>query len=301
MPRLAVIGYPVGHSRSPAMQNAALAALGLAPEWSYEAVEVAPEGFAARVREMAGEGFAGANVTIPHKEAALALADEASEAGARRSAPPTRSASAPTADAGPDAEALAVLADNTDAGGLLAALGRTPLDARALVLGAGGAARAAVWALVGEGAPGRGLEPDRGAGRGALRRSWAGAAVRGPRPGRVRPDRQHHRRRPARRGPVRRAAAGGRRLRCRPDGARHGLRRASRARCSPPPRRPAPPPSTASSCSSSRARSRSRSGPGAARPRRDARRRPRLSRDRTLVAPIAARSVQPRADSLGGS
>ena len=44
MPRLAVLGYPVGHSRSPAMQNAALAELGLAEEWSYEAIEVAPGG-----------------------------------------------------------------------------------------------------------------------------------------------------------------------------------------------------------------------------------------------------------------
>jgi shikimate dehydrogenase len=153
--RLAVIGHPVGHSRSPAMQNAALAALGLTPQWSYEAVDVAPQGFAARVREMAAEGFAGANVTIPHKEAALALAGaSASEAAAEIGAANTLSFGPVGAGAeiGPDAEALAILADNTDAGGLLAALGRTPLDARALVLGAGGAARAAVWALVGEGA-----------------------------------------------------------------------------------------------------------------------------------------------------
>ena len=50
MPRLAVLGHPVSHSRSPAMQNAALAALELAGEWSYEAIEVAPEDFEARVR-----------------------------------------------------------------------------------------------------------------------------------------------------------------------------------------------------------------------------------------------------------
>ena len=164
MPRLAVIGYPVGHSRSPAMQNAALAALGLAPEWSYEAVEVAPEGFAARVAAMAGEGFAGANVTIPHKQAALALPGAEPSSAAREIGAANTLSFGPTSgggpagaagtagDRGPDAEALAVLADNTDAGGLLAAIGRTPLDARALVLGAGGAARAAVWALAGEGA-----------------------------------------------------------------------------------------------------------------------------------------------------
>ena len=49
MPRLAVLGHPVAHSRSPAMQNAALAELGLAEEWSYEAIDVAPEEFEARV------------------------------------------------------------------------------------------------------------------------------------------------------------------------------------------------------------------------------------------------------------
>lgn len=140
MPRLAVIGYPVGHSRSPAMHAAALEALGMASEWSYEAIEVAPEGFEARVRAMYGEGFAGANVTIPHKEAALALADAPS--GACREI-----GAANTLVFGAE-----IGAENTDAGGLLAALPATPLDARALVLGAGGAARAAVWALVGEGA-----------------------------------------------------------------------------------------------------------------------------------------------------
>jgi len=141
MPRLAVIGFPVGHSRSPAMQNAALAALGIGEEWSYGAVEVAPAELEAKVREMAAGDYAGANVTVPHKEAALALADEASEAARSIGAANTLSFAAGR-----------VRADNTDAGGLLAALPTTPLDARALVLGAGGAARAVVWALVGEGA-----------------------------------------------------------------------------------------------------------------------------------------------------
>jgi shikimate dehydrogenase len=148
VPRLAVLGYPVAHSRSPVMQSAALAALGL-DEWSYEAIEVAPGDFAARVGEMAAEGFAGANVTIPHKEAALALAAVPSEAARQIGAANTLTFG--LEPLGPDAEG-GIGADNTDAGGLLAALGTTPLDARALVLGAGGAARAAVWALVGEGA-----------------------------------------------------------------------------------------------------------------------------------------------------
>ncbi len=152
MPRLAVLGFPVAHSRSPAMQNAALAALGL-DDWSYEAIEVAPQGFAAKVGEMAAAGYAGANVTIPHKEAALALAGVPSEAALQIGAANTLTFGGAElgSDGGPDAEG-GIGADNTDAGGLLAALPTTPLDARALVLGAGGAARAAVWALVGEGA-----------------------------------------------------------------------------------------------------------------------------------------------------
>jgi shikimate dehydrogenase len=134
--RLAVIGFPVGHSRSPAMQNAALAALGLAGEWSYEAVEVEPLELAARVREMAAADFAGANVTVPHKQAALALADAPSEAAVAIGAANTLTFSGGRIEA-----------DNTDAGGLLASLPGAPSGGRALVLGAGGAARAAIWAL----------------------------------------------------------------------------------------------------------------------------------------------------------
>ena len=147
MPRLAVIGYPVGHSRSPAMQNAALAELGLRGEWEYDAVEVAPEDFEGRVRELAGEGYAGANVTVPHKHAALALADSASEAATQIGAANTLSF-APGAESG----VPTIAADNTDAGGLLAALPNHPRGRRALVLGAGGAARAVIWALAREGA-----------------------------------------------------------------------------------------------------------------------------------------------------
>ena len=69
------------HSRSPAMQNAALAELGAGGEWSYEAIDVAPDDFeATRRASWPRAAIAGANVTVPHKEAALALADEASEA-----------------------------------------------------------------------------------------------------------------------------------------------------------------------------------------------------------------------------
>ncbi|MBA3865266.1 MAG: shikimate dehydrogenase [Solirubrobacterales bacterium] len=134
------------------MQSAALEALGLAPEWSYSAVEVEPEGFEARVRDLSMDGYAGVNVTVPHKHAALAMADEASEAARQIGAANTLSFCADRTVADADAVRPWVVADNTDAGGLLAALPSTPLDAHTLVLGAGGAARAVVWALVGEGA-----------------------------------------------------------------------------------------------------------------------------------------------------
>lgn len=152
MPKLAVVGFPVGHSRSPAMQGAALEALGLGSQWSYGAVEVAPEHFDAKVRDLAMDGYAGVNVTVPHKHAALALADEASEAARQIGAANTLSFLADRTAADDVVVRPWIRADNTDAGGLLAALPTTPLDARTLVLGAGGAARAVVWALVGEGA-----------------------------------------------------------------------------------------------------------------------------------------------------
>jgi shikimate dehydrogenase len=141
MKRLAVLGHPVAHSRSPAMQTAALEALGIAGEWSYEAIDVEPGEFEERTRGLAAQGFVGANITIPHKEAALALADEASEAATEIGA----------------ANALSfredrIRADNTDATGLLAAVPGSVEGRSALVLGAGGSGRAAVWALAGQGA-----------------------------------------------------------------------------------------------------------------------------------------------------
>jgi shikimate dehydrogenase len=140
VPRLAVLGYPVGHSRSPAMHSAALAELGL-EDWSYEAIEVAPDAFEARAREMPDEGFAGANVTVPHKGAALSLADELSETA--------REIGAANTLVFADGE---IRAENTDADGLLRALPVSPAGKQALVLGAGGAARAVVWALLRQGA-----------------------------------------------------------------------------------------------------------------------------------------------------
>jgi shikimate dehydrogenase len=138
--RLAVLGHPVAHSRSPAMHNAALRELGL-EDWSYEAIDVAPGGFVELVGSMPQAGFTGANVTVPHKGAALAVADELSAVA--------REVGAANTLVFEDGE---VHAYNTDAAGLIAALPRSPEGWRALVLGAGGAARAVVWALMREGA-----------------------------------------------------------------------------------------------------------------------------------------------------
>ena len=138
MNRLAVVGHPVAHSLSPAMHTAAFAALGLGDEWSYEAIDLTPEGFAAGIAELRERGFAGVNVTVPHKRAAFAIAGERSDAVAAIGAANTLSFTAG-----------AIHADNTDASGLIAALPGDfdPAGAAALVLGAGGSARAVAWAL----------------------------------------------------------------------------------------------------------------------------------------------------------
>jgi len=141
MNRLAVLGQPISHSLSPRMHTAAFRALGIEGEWSYEAIELAPDDFAAGVADLRERGFVGANVTVPHKAAALALADRASTAATAIGAANTLSFTA-----------TGVAADNTDAPGLIRSLPADPRGRRALVLGAGGAARAAIWALVGAGA-----------------------------------------------------------------------------------------------------------------------------------------------------
>jgi shikimate dehydrogenase len=121
------------------MHNAAFAALGL--DWRYVKLPVPAELFERTVRALPGSGYRGANVTIPHKLAALRIADRASDAARAIGA-------ANTLTFGDDG----IDADNTDAGGFIEALGESPAGARALVLGAGGAARAVVWALVDAGA-----------------------------------------------------------------------------------------------------------------------------------------------------
>jgi shikimate dehydrogenase len=131
--RAAVIGHPVAHSRSPAMHTAAYRALGM--DWEYTAVDVAPSGLEAFVAGLGAGGYAGVNVTIPHKQAVLGLCAELSDEA--RSAGSVNTVL--VRDGG-------LRGETTDGAGLLWALG--PVEpADALVVGAGGAARAVVAAL----------------------------------------------------------------------------------------------------------------------------------------------------------
>ncbi len=133
-----VIGWPVEHSRSPQMHNAAYAALGL--DWAYVSMPVEPERLEQALRGAAALGFAGLNVTIPHKQATAAICDALS----------------PEAGRADSANTVLVLdggrlrGETTDGQGMLDAIGDLP-GPGALVLGAGGAARAAVSALAGAG------------------------------------------------------------------------------------------------------------------------------------------------------
>jgi shikimate dehydrogenase len=138
--RLGVLGWPVAHSRSPAMHNAALGETGLT-RWRYQLLPVPPHLFSETVPALPAVGFRGVNVTIPHKEAAISLANEATSR-----ARAIRAANTLVFDD------HGILADNTDAPALISELPLDPSGITALVLGAGGSARAAVWALLDAGA-----------------------------------------------------------------------------------------------------------------------------------------------------
>jgi shikimate dehydrogenase len=129
-----VLGFPVAHSRSPAMMNAAFAELGM--DWRYVHLPISPQRFVETARALPASGYRGANVTIPHKLAARELVDELTAAAEAIGAVNTLSF-----------EGGRILGENTDAGGLIDALGTEAAGKRALVLGAGGAGRAVVWAL----------------------------------------------------------------------------------------------------------------------------------------------------------
>jgi shikimate dehydrogenase len=138
-----IIGWPISHSLSPVMHNAAFAALGL--DWIYVPFPVSPERLAQGVAGLAALGVAGFNVTIPHKVAIMDLLD--------RISPEAELVGAVNVVAFQDG---ALVGYNTDGIGLVASLQREfgfiPAGRSILVLGAGGAARGAVAALGSAGA-----------------------------------------------------------------------------------------------------------------------------------------------------
>jgi shikimate dehydrogenase len=137
-PAACLIGWPAAHSRSPLIHHYWLRTLGLAGGYSIEAVP--PEGFADFVLHLASRGFVGANITIPHKERALALSN------------PDARASAVGAANTLWYEAGELRSTNTDIEGFInnldaCAAGWDAID-QALVIGAGGSSRAVVFGLI---------------------------------------------------------------------------------------------------------------------------------------------------------
>lgn len=140
VPRYAVFGHPIAHSLSPRLHAIFAAQTGVTLE--YTATDATPEAFADVVRGFFDSGGRGANVTLPHKAAAFALADVCTD-------PARRLGVANVLTLLPDGR---IEADSNDGAGMLADLrGRCdfdPRDCEALLLGAGGAARAIAFALL---------------------------------------------------------------------------------------------------------------------------------------------------------
>ena len=139
-PRACVIGYPIKHSRSPLIHGYWLERFGLAG--TYEKIAVTPDELSAFVHGMQEAGLAGGNVTVPHKEAVMALADGVDDAARAIGAANTLWY-----------EGDRLMAGNTDVLGFLANLdieapGWDAGTGRAVVLGAGGAARGVVFGLL---------------------------------------------------------------------------------------------------------------------------------------------------------
>ena len=140
-----LMGWPVMHSRSPALHNYWFARHGLAG--TYVPLAIRPEGLAAALKALAPLGFAGCNLTIPHKETALALVDEVDAAAGRIGA-------ANCIVVRPDGS---LLASNTDVYGFIEGLVEAdpswrPDAGPIVVIGAGGGSRAAVYSLAERGA-----------------------------------------------------------------------------------------------------------------------------------------------------
>lgn len=138
--RVGVIGWPIEHSLSPAMHNAAFRALGM-DDWEYDKYAIPPDIVKLSLREFRDAGFVGLNVTVPHKQAVMPFVRP--------------DAIAQVVGAVNTIDLRSNRATNTDVGGFmddLRANGVNPAGLNVVVLGAGGAARAAVYGLAQAGA-----------------------------------------------------------------------------------------------------------------------------------------------------
>lgn len=143
--RAAVIGHPINHSKSPFIHNYWIKKYGL--DARYEAIDIAPENLASELKRLAVDGYAGFNVTIPHKENVFALCDECDEIA--RAVGATNTVIIKNGK---------LHGTNTDVFGFIENIrchrpGFDFTKGPAVVLGAGGAARAVIYALLKEGVP----------------------------------------------------------------------------------------------------------------------------------------------------
>ena len=146
IPLAGVIGHPIAHSKSPTLHGHWLKSYGLAGH--YIPMDVTPADLEAVLRTLPKAGFVGANVTVPHKEAALRLADHVSD----------RASVIGAANTLVFRDDGSIHADNTDGYGFMQNLRSgapdwNPADGPAVVFGAGGAARAVLQALAEAGVP----------------------------------------------------------------------------------------------------------------------------------------------------
>lgn len=140
--RVVLIGHPVAHSLSGAMQQAAFEELGI--DAKYEVWDRAPIALADAIAEIRGDDFLGANVTIPHKERVVPMIDRLTEEASATGAVNTLTR-----------EGKRLIGHNTDVAGFKVAVdrlvGRQKMPRQAVVLGAGGGSRAVVYGLIREG------------------------------------------------------------------------------------------------------------------------------------------------------
>jgi len=145
MKRYAIIGHPVSHTLSPHLHTAAFNALGL--DCSYEAIDTAPEDLTATIQRLRDEGIAGFNVTVPHKEAIIPLIDSLDEAA--------RGVGAVNTVTNTDGKFAGTNSDVYGFIKLAEPFAPAIAGKHVAVLGAGGAARAVLHALISAFEPGR--------------------------------------------------------------------------------------------------------------------------------------------------